>query len=518
MTERPAAPARGRDLGRHLRERGPLSREETVRVLFGVARALEPLHSRGVAHRDLRPESILADPAEEPRPDVRLLEAGSTEIGAGAETKKARLLSAPLYLAPEQVRGDEETGPRTDVYAIGHVAYALLAGEPYFLEEREANDAAFHLLGRIVAGAAEPASARAERRRKVELPPAFNVWFTRAAAPEAKDRFESATLAVEALARALEIEPEPRPTPAPARTSAPAAMPVAAPAKPQRRSLGPVLAGGVLLALLAVIAWQKLGTKPGGGPQVAASTSAGIAASLNTGPAATATATASPSVTASVEPQNTATATASAAPSTIPLNTAQPLPSATPSASSSATALNTAQPKTGSAAPSAGLDACVRAILPADTFDEGVTPDFGFVCTEADPRRGAAQLKGAVVRGSSKTFTEGKLQWGVLGFYEMPAFAVVHTRCCTEPKELKLPPMAGTCALAERLAELVSATLAATAADDPKVRAAAEQFGKSVSCVQRSEAFADLFPWKEKLAGGEQPAFLKLASRLAQNR
>jgi hypothetical protein len=123
-----------------------------------------------------------------------------------------------------------------------------------------------------------------------------------------------------------------------------------------------------------------------------------------------------------------------------------------------------------------------------------------------------------VVRGSTKTFTAGKLEWGVLGWYEMAVFAVMRAQCCDAPPALELPALLGDCALRERLGELAAAAVAAPAVDDEKVKTAIELYTKSATCAQRSNSSSDLFVWKEKLTGGEEPAFRKTLARLVAAR
>jgi serine/threonine-protein kinase len=91
-----------------------------------LARALAHAHGAGVIHRDIKPSNVMItrDGA------VKLMDfglAGRVEDGAAAE----RLLGTPKYMAPEQMTGGP-VGKGTDVFAIGLVAYEMLAGERLF--------------------------------------------------------------------------------------------------------------------------------------------------------------------------------------------------------------------------------------------------------------------------------------------------------------------------------------------------------------------------------------------------
>jgi hypothetical protein len=116
-------------------------------------------------------------------------------------------VGTPLFMAPEQVLGEGSIQPSADLYALAHVAYCLLAGEPYWTEDAEAHDSIMPMLKRVLGGPAEPPSARAMRRKRVVLPASFDAWFSRAAAVDAGARFASATSQIDAL-RAVLLQPQ----------------------------------------------------------------------------------------------------------------------------------------------------------------------------------------------------------------------------------------------------------------------------------------------------------------------
>src|SRR5262249_46629065 len=137
-------------------------------------------------------------------------------------------------------------GPRSDIYALGHIAYTLLVGEAYWKEESRASESMFPLLERVLAGAAEPPCERAKRRRGVALPAGFDAWFGRATALSPEERFERASVAIEALGGVLGGA-APRASPAAAapalapnveapETTTVRVAPAAAPAAPAARS------------------------------------------------------------------------------------------------------------------------------------------------------------------------------------------------------------------------------------------------------------------------------------------
>lgn len=96
-----------------------------------LAEGLEALHGAGLVHRDLKASNVISEPSG----SLRLLDFGLTRpyCGAGETlTRTGVLLGTPGAMAPEQLRG-APSGPRTDVYALGCLAFEFLTGQPPFL-------------------------------------------------------------------------------------------------------------------------------------------------------------------------------------------------------------------------------------------------------------------------------------------------------------------------------------------------------------------------------------------------
>ena len=110
---------------------GPVPVDEVVEVGQQVAAALDAAHARGLVHRDIKPANIAY--AGDGR--VRVLDFGITQLGeaAGSQALTAThtVMGTAEYLAPEQALGGRVDG-RADLYALGCVLYALLAGRPPF--------------------------------------------------------------------------------------------------------------------------------------------------------------------------------------------------------------------------------------------------------------------------------------------------------------------------------------------------------------------------------------------------
>ena len=118
----------GEPLDRILARRGPMPLEEVLDLLRQVAGALADAHRAGVVHRDLKPANILL------RPDGRvvIIDFGLALL-TGGEREEERLTRSGMvagtasYMSPEQARG-EPIGPASDVWAVGILAWEMLAG------------------------------------------------------------------------------------------------------------------------------------------------------------------------------------------------------------------------------------------------------------------------------------------------------------------------------------------------------------------------------------------------------
>ncbi|MBI2901372.1 MAG: SUMF1/EgtB/PvdO family nonheme iron enzyme, partial [Planctomycetes bacterium] len=100
-----------------------------LEILRKVALGVQHAHEQDVVHRDLKPANILVEPEGEPK----VVDFGLAYLG-GADTQLTRsgaIMGTPVYMAPEQVRGDrKKISARTDVYALGAILYEVLTGRP----------------------------------------------------------------------------------------------------------------------------------------------------------------------------------------------------------------------------------------------------------------------------------------------------------------------------------------------------------------------------------------------------
>ncbi len=110
----------------------PLAVADALDILGAVAAALDAAHARGVVHRDLKPDNVMLGAGNK----VSVLDFGIAKLVASAEgtehamtlTGQGAWLGTPAYMAPEQWSADG-AGPASDRYALGVMAFELLAGK-----------------------------------------------------------------------------------------------------------------------------------------------------------------------------------------------------------------------------------------------------------------------------------------------------------------------------------------------------------------------------------------------------
>ena len=177
-------------------EMGP---QELVRLLRHVASALDYAHQQGVVHRDLKLENILLDK----RGDALLSDFGIARLVDGDRiTATGSVMGTPLYISPEQARGERITDHRVDLYSMAVIAYLLAVGRFPFNGTN-----ALVILNQHVS---EPAPIPSEINPR--LPAALDMVLLKGLSKRPEERYASADTLVEALARAWSYDSQPSKT------------------------------------------------------------------------------------------------------------------------------------------------------------------------------------------------------------------------------------------------------------------------------------------------------------------
>ncbi|HEY4057548.1 MAG TPA: serine/threonine-protein kinase [Kofleriaceae bacterium] len=172
-----------------LQERGALPPAEMLAMFAPLCDALGVAHAAGLVHRDVKASNvILASTSEGTRPV--LLDFGLVKLidedGPGLTSSRA-MLGTPAAMAPEQMRG-QKVDARTDVYALGLLAFHMLTGQP-----------AFGGAPGVVQSYLQIHGARPRPSSKADIDPAIDEPIGKALAPDPKDRFPTTAAFLEAL-------------------------------------------------------------------------------------------------------------------------------------------------------------------------------------------------------------------------------------------------------------------------------------------------------------------------------
>lgn len=201
----------GEPLDRYLAREGRVSVENTIQLLRPIAEALDAAHAAGVVHRDLKPQNIYLvwDATGETVP--KLLDFGMAKLlgDSRVHTVSGTPLGTPLYMSPEQARGDVVDG-RSDVYALGVLCHELLTGQLPITGE---NTIAV-LMAHIIQAPPRMSEVCAD------LPPELDEPVLRMLEKKPEQRPATATAALDALASAAERAGVPVPS-GPPRLSRP---------------------------------------------------------------------------------------------------------------------------------------------------------------------------------------------------------------------------------------------------------------------------------------------------------
>jgi len=325
----------GESLAARLERLRRLPPAATAHLMTQVARAMTRAHEAGIVHRDLKPDNIfiVRNDEEELAKVLDFGVAKSHTHGVGAvssATRTGSVLGTPYYMSPEQAEGAKSVDHRTDIWAMGVIAWECLLGTRPFEAET--------LGGLLLAICARDLPVPS---RMGPVPAGFDAWFARACSRDLAQRFFSAKEAANELrnvcaGQMMASGYAPGVAPAPPHAVQAASLPLASTtahlgvshASPTpKRSAAPWLLLGVLgVAGLGAAAFLAL---PGGGQ-------AGSALSATAQPASAPTLTA-PTITPTPEPAPPAAEAAAPSASVTPPASAAPVASAAPATAATVT-------------------------------------------------------------------------------------------------------------------------------------------------------------------------------------
>jgi serine/threonine protein kinase len=184
----------GESLASRLERLRALSPPATAAILIQVTRAMSKAHEAGIVHRDLKPDNIFIvknDDEEVAKVlDFGIAKAAGQQLGPSSSTRTGALLGTPYYMSPEQAEGNRLVDYRTDIWALGVIAFECILGRRPFESE------AFGSL--LLAICTRPLPVPSTFG---PVPAGFDAWFARACAREPDARFPSAREAAADLRR-----------------------------------------------------------------------------------------------------------------------------------------------------------------------------------------------------------------------------------------------------------------------------------------------------------------------------
>jgi len=191
---------RGKSLQEIQHRDGVIEPTRALAILDQVAEALAEAHDRGIVHRDMKPENIMVERRGE-ADFVKVLDFGIAKILSGDGSKVPALTAIGQtvgtleFMSPEQLRGKALDG-RSDVYALGMVAYEMLTGQLPFKDAKSTTEIIqFHLQ--------EAPPTPSSLRPDLAIPAVVDEVVLKMVAQARKDRHESAGALRQHIAEAL---------------------------------------------------------------------------------------------------------------------------------------------------------------------------------------------------------------------------------------------------------------------------------------------------------------------------
>lgn len=197
----------GENLNEYTERTGPLPPDEVREIFDQICDAIGEMHELGIVHRDLKLENIYRA-RDKPRRMpflIKVLDLGIARVIAAADAKTASSKTKPglgssYWMAPEQVKPDQKIDARTDVWALGLIAFRLLTGQSFWKSETVYGATP---LAWIAESCIEELAGASERAAELEcealLPPGFDAWFAKCVNQDVEQRYANASVMFAAI-------------------------------------------------------------------------------------------------------------------------------------------------------------------------------------------------------------------------------------------------------------------------------------------------------------------------------
>ena len=177
---------------------------KVLHITRSICDALDAAHERGIIHRDLKPQNVMVCPRAN-RPDiVKVVDFGiarSLVSQEGYETIGGSIVGTPMYMSPEQARGEFDIDERSDVFSLAIMVYQMVSGKlPFTGEEKNT----LQVLSRRARLQDAPPPLKTIRT-DLNLPDALDSVMTRALEPDKNRRTRSAMQFIEQFEQAARV-------------------------------------------------------------------------------------------------------------------------------------------------------------------------------------------------------------------------------------------------------------------------------------------------------------------------
>ncbi|HRI72732.1 MAG TPA: protein kinase, partial [Polyangium sp.] len=178
---------------------GPLPLEDAVEYLLQACDAVAEAHRAGIVHRDLKPANAFLTSRSDGSPCIKVLDFGIAKISdpSAAELTHEGMVGSLKYMSPEQILRSKTVDARTDIWALGMIAYEFVTAKPAFSATSQVD-----LISAIMED--EPAPPSVLRH---DLSPAIEAIVLKCLRKNRQERFQSVDEIADALREAVGLPP-----------------------------------------------------------------------------------------------------------------------------------------------------------------------------------------------------------------------------------------------------------------------------------------------------------------------